>query len=99
MKDHAKIRKFLTALVLGVLLFLSILLFGVALMTYMPGINLNQWLQKSANYWLIWRGFLYVVMIALLYQIHRYRSLSHKAIGLLALVILVIEGLNLLYRL
>lgn len=99
MKTHSKTRKILTALLSGVLIFLSVLLIGVVLVTYMPGLNLNHWLQKTANYWLIWRGFLYGVMIALFYQIHRYRPLSRKTMGLAALVILVIEGLNLLYRL
>ncbi|MDY4281324.1 MAG: hypothetical protein SOX56_09700 [[Pasteurella] mairii] len=99
MKIHSKTRKVLTALFIGVLIFLSVLLLGVVWVIYMPGLNLNRWLQKTANYWLMWRIFLYSLMVALLYQIYRYRPLSRHAMGLIVLVILVFEGLNLLYRL
>lgn len=99
MKARSKTRKILTALLIGVSIFLSVLLLGLVLVTYMPGLNLNHWLQETANYWLIWRCFLYCVVGTFIYQIHRYRPLSRQGIGLVIFVFLVIEGLNLLYRL
>ncbi|KGQ62488.1 hypothetical protein [Gallibacterium anatis] len=99
MKTRSKTRKILTALLIGVLLFFSVLLLGVVLVTYMPGLNLNQWLQKTANGWIVWRFFLYVVVIGLMYRIYRVRPFSVQLWGLVIAVFLTVEGLNLLYRL
>ncbi|MCW9716838.1 MULTISPECIES: hypothetical protein [unclassified Avibacterium] len=99
MKTRSKTRKILTALLIGVLLFFSVLLLGVVLVTYMPGLNLNQWLQETANGWIAWRFFLYVVVIGLMYRIYRVRPFSVKLWGLVIAVFFTVEGLNFLYRL
>ncbi|HDX0975807.1 hypothetical protein [Avibacterium paragallinarum] len=99
MKTRSKTRKILTALLIGILLFLSVLLLGVVLVTYMPGLNLNQWLQKTANGWMAWRLFLYAVVIGLMYRIYRVHPFSVQLWGLVIAVFLTVEGLNLLYRL
>ena len=79
--------------------FFGMLLLGAAIATYLPGIDLNDWLHKTANYWLIWRLGLYILVVMLVYRIHLHRPLSPKAICLIALSLFVIEALNLLYRL
>ncbi|ERF77618.1 hypothetical protein JP28_01170 [Gallibacterium anatis] len=94
-----KARKFLTSLLIGMLIFLTIFLLSIVLITYLPGPDLTTWLQETAIYWLIWRLFLNSLVGVLLYQIYRYRILPGKAIGLIVLICLVTEGLNVLYRL
>lgn len=79
--------------------FLGVLLLGAAVAIYLPGIDLNDWLHETANYWLVWRLGLYILVAMLGYRIHLHRPLSPKAICLIALSLLVIEALNLLYRL
>ncbi|MFU2131855.1 hypothetical protein ACLRAC_05370 [Gallibacterium anatis] len=94
-----KARKFLTSLLIGMLIFLTIFLLSIVLITYLPGSDLTTWLQETAIYWLIWRLFLNGLVGVLLYQIYRYQILPGKAIGLIVLICLVTEGLNVLYRL
>ncbi|MDH2924866.1 hypothetical protein ACLSZW_05995 [Avibacterium avium] len=99
MKPRSKTRKILAALLIGVLLFLSVLLLGVVLVTYMPGLNLTQWLQETANGWFAWRLFLYAVVIGLMYRIYRIRPFPVQLWRLVIAVFLIVEGLNVLYRL
>ncbi|PJG84813.1 hypothetical protein [Conservatibacter flavescens] len=99
MSIRTKKRKILTALLIGILSFISVLLLSIVVVTYLPGVNLNDWLRENANYWFIWRLVLYAVISILVYQIHIYRPLSRKVIFLIALALLLIEGLNWLYRL
>ncbi|MFQ1049625.1 hypothetical protein ACIRXL_05990 [Avibacterium paragallinarum] len=99
MKPRSKTRKILAALLIGVLLFLSVLLLGVVLVTYMPGLNLTQWLQETAKGWFAWRLFLYAVVIGLMYRIYRIRPFPVQLWRLVIAVFLIVEGLNVLYRL
>lgn len=99
MVKHSKKRQFVTALLIGILLFVSILLLGATLAIYLPGLNLNDWLKNTAHYWLIWRFGLYGVVVILIYQIRRYYFLPKKLVWLLILALILIEGMNALYRL
>lgn len=99
MKAYSTKRKIIISLAIGGLTFISLLLLGIIFIKYLPGLNLNDWLQRTANYWLIWRLGLYVLITLLIYQIHRYHPLPRKVLLLTTLALSFIEGLNLLYRL
>lgn len=100
MSRLARKRKILTSLLAGVLAFVALLACGVAFVTYLPGINLNDWFRTTANYWLLFRLFVYMGVGILLYFLQRSSSpLPRKAIVLIVLAFIFNEGLNLLYRL
>ncbi|OOF38261.1 MULTISPECIES: hypothetical protein [Rodentibacter] len=100
MSRPSKKRKILTALLAGVLGFLALLACSVVFVTYLPGINLNDWFRTTANYWLLFRLFVYMGGGILLYFLQRSSSpLPRKAIVLIVLAFALNEGLNLLYRL
>ena len=100
MSRHAKKRKILTALLVGILAFVALLACGVAFVTYLPGINLNDWFRTTANYWLLFRLLVYMGVGILLYFLQRSSSpLPRKAFILIVLAFALNEGLNLLYRL
>ncbi|MGC7559811.1 hypothetical protein [Pasteurella sp. 22655_41Tandhals] len=100
MSHHSKKRKILTALLVGILVFVALLACGVAFVNYLPGINLNDWFRATANYWLLFRILVYMSVGILLYFIQHSRTpLPCKAIILIVLAFALNEGLNLLYRL
>lgn len=100
MTERLKKRKVLTALLAGVLAFVALLACSVAFVTYLPGINLNDWFRATANYWLLFRFLVYVAIGVLLYFVQRSSTpLPRKAVLLVALAFAFNEGLNLLYQL
>ncbi|MDC2825713.1 hypothetical protein PHA51_06635 [Rodentibacter pneumotropicus] len=100
MSRPSKKRKILTALLAGVLAFIALLACGVAFVTYLPGVNLNDWFRTTANYWLLFRLFVYMGVGILLYFLQRSSSpLPRKVIVFIVLAFALNEGLNLLYRL
>lgn len=99
MTGYSKKRKIATALLIGVLVFISLLLLGAVLAFYLPGLNLNNWFQETANYWLVWRFILYTIIGMFVYRIHVYRPFPKQAILLVIAALALFEGLNWIYLL
>lgn len=99
MTIQTKTRKILTALFVGLFAFIILSVTGVAVVTYLPGIHLNDWFRATANYWLLFRIAVYLIVGVFIYFIQQSaKPLPRNAIILILLAFYLNEGLNFFYR-